>query len=71
ILLGNTQVTGLVDGEFVQSPSISMGEYQVQMIKVQKLMVDSFGVEARSKDMTANLAKLVDSLGASMAAEND
>jgi EAL domain-containing protein (putative c-di-GMP-specific phosphodiesterase class I) len=61
----------LVDGEFVQSPSISMGEYQVQMIKVQKLMVDSFGVEARSKDMTANLAKLVDSLGASMAAEND
>jgi EAL domain-containing protein (putative c-di-GMP-specific phosphodiesterase class I) len=61
----------LVDGEFVQSPSISMGEYQVQMIKVQKLMVDSFGVEARSKDMMANLAKLVDSLGASMAAEND
>ena len=61
----------MVDGEFVQSPSISMGEYQVQMIKVQKLMVDSFGVEARSKDMMANLAKLVDSLGASMAAEND
>ena len=71
ILLGNTQVTGFVDGEFVQSPSISMGEYQVHMIKVQKLMVDSFGVEARSKDMTANLAKLVDSLGTSLAAEND
>jgi len=34
-------------------------------------MVDNFGVEARSKDMTANLAKLVDSLGTSLAAEND
>jgi EAL domain-containing protein (putative c-di-GMP-specific phosphodiesterase class I) len=48
-----------------------MGEYRVQMIKLQKLMIDDFGVEARSKDVTANLAQLVDSLGEALAAEND
>ncbi len=41
------------------------------MIKVQKLMIDAFGVQARSKDVTAELADLVASLGSSLAAEND
>jgi hypothetical protein len=41
------------------------------MIKLQKLMIDDFAVEARDKDVTANLAGLVDSLGQAMAAEND
>ena len=71
VLLGNTQVVALVDGDFVQSPSISLSEYRVHMIKVQKLMLDAFGVEARSKDVTANLAELVSSLGDALAAEND
>ena len=71
VLLGNTQVKALVDGEFVQSSSVSLSEYRVQMIKLQKLMIDDFAVEARNKDVTANLADLVDSLGQAMAAEND
>ena len=71
VLLGNTQVAALVDGEFVQSSSVSLSEYRVQMIKLQKLMIDDFAVEARDKDVTANLAGLVDSLGQAMAAEND
>ena len=71
VLLGNTQVVALVNGEFVQSSSVSLSEYRVHMIKVQKLMVDAFGVEARSKDVTANLAELVDALGDALAAEND
>ena len=71
VLLGNTQVAALVDGEFVQSSSVSLSEYRVQMIKLQKLMIDDFAVEARNKDVTANLADLVDSLGQAMAAEND
>ena len=71
VLLGNTQVKALVDGEFVQSSSVSLSEYRVQMIKLQKLMIDDFAVEARDKDVTANLAGLVDSLGQAMAAEND
>jgi hypothetical protein len=71
VLLGNTQVAALVDGEFVQSSSVSLSEYRVQMIKLQKLMIDDFEVEARNKNVTANLAQLVDSLGEAMAAEND
>ena len=71
VLLGNTQVAALVDGEFVQSSSVSLSEYRVQMIKLQKLMIDDFAVEACNKDVTANLADLVDSLGQAMAAEND
>ena len=71
VLLGNTQVVALVDGDFVQSPSISLSEYRVHMIKIQKLMLDAFGVEARSKDVTANLTELVGSLGDALAAEND
>ena len=71
VLLGNTQIVALVDGEFVQSSSISLSEYRVHMIKVQKLMVDAFSVVARSKDVTANLAELVDALGDALAAEND
>jgi hypothetical protein len=71
VLLGNTQVVALVDGEFIQSSSVSLAEYRVHMIKLQKLMIDAFGVEARSKDVTANLAELVDALGDALAAEND
>ena len=71
VLLGNTQVTALVDGDFIQSSSVNLSEYRVQMIKLQKLMIDDFAVEARSKNVTANLVGLVDSLGEAMAAEND
>ena len=71
VLLGNTQVAAFVGGEFVQSSSVSLSEYRVQMINLQKLMIDDFGVEARNKDVTANLAQLVNSLGVATAAEND
>ena len=71
VLLGNTQVAALVDGEFVQTSSVSLSEYRVQMIQLQKLLIDDFGVEARNKDVTENLAQLVDALGEATAAEND
>ena len=71
VLLGNTQVAAFVGGEFVQSSSVSLSEYRVQMIKLQKLMIDDFSVEARNKDVTENLAQLVNSLGVATAAEND
>jgi len=71
VLLGNTQVAAYVGGEFVQSSSVSLSEYRVQMINLQKLMIEDFGVEARNKDVTANLAQLVNSLGVATAAEND
>ena len=73
VLLGNTQVTGIdANGNYVQSASVSMTEYMLHMLKVQKLMVDEFGVEARSKDVLAGMSNLVEKLGAEAAsAEND
>ena len=41
------------------------------MLKIQKLMIDEFGVTARSKDQLEEMASLADSMGSSDSAEND
>ena len=41
------------------------------MLKIQKLMVDTFGVEARANDMISDMADLAAKLGDSDSAEND
>ncbi|MBY4677839.1 DUF4856 domain-containing protein [Marinobacterium arenosum] len=73
VLLGNTQVTGIdAKGNYLQDSTVTMDEYMLQMLKVQQLMVDEFGVKARSKDVLAGMEKLVEKLGAKAAsAEND
>lgn len=72
VLLGNTQVTGIdAKGNYVQSSSINMKEYMLHMLKVQKLMVDQFGVKARANDVTADLGDLADKLSSGSSVEND
>lgn len=72
VLLGNTQVTGIdAKGNYVQSESMSMKEYQLNMLKVQQLMVDAFGVKARNKDVLADMGDLADKLGSGAHVEND
>lgn len=73
VLLGNTQVTGIdAKGNYVQSATVSMTEYMLQLLKVQKLMVDEFDVQARNKDVLAGMTDLIEKLGAEAAnAEND
>lgn len=72
VLLGNTQVVGVdAKGNYIQSSSINMKEYMLHMLKVQKLMVDEFGVKARNKDVMADLGELADKLGSGASAEND
>ena len=72
VLLGDTQVTGIdAQGQYQQSASISMTEYKLHMLKVQKLMVDAFGVKARSHDALAGMDELAAKLGESKNAEND
>ncbi|WP_299177990.1 DUF4856 domain-containing protein [uncultured Neptuniibacter sp.] len=72
VLLGNTQVLGIdAEGNYVQSSSISMKEYMLHMLNVQKLMVDEFGVEARSNDVMADLGGLAEKLGSGASVEND
>jgi hypothetical protein len=58
-------------GNYVRDQGVSWGEYMLHMVKVQMLMVDEFGIEARHNDMTAELASLAESLGGGESAEND
>ena len=41
------------------------------MLKIQKLMVDEFGVTAKAKDQLADMSALANSMGSSDSAEND
>lgn len=58
-------------GNYVRDQSVGIGEYMLHMLKVQKLMVDEFGVEARNNDMLKEMAGLSGKLGSSGSAEND
>ena len=72
VLLGGGQVTGIdSDGNFLIGGSRSMGEYQVHMVKLQKLLGDTFKLKARKNDVTGEMEDLLKSLGSSRAAEND
>ena len=59
------------DGNFVRGREMTLDDYQVNMLKVQKLLIDTFGIESRANDATADLAALADKLGATAAAETD
>ena len=72
VLLGGGQVTGIdSDGNFLIGGNRSMGEYQVHMVKLQKLLGDTFKLKARKNDVTGEFDDLLKSLGSSRAAEND
>jgi len=71
-LLGGGQVTSIDgDGNYTVGGDMDMGNYSVHMIKLQKLLADTYGLKALKNDVTAELAGLVESLGESKAAEND
>ena len=70
--LGGNQVTGInAQGEYQSGDTISMGDYMVNMIKVQQLLADQFGLIKRKNDVTASLEELMHSLSESKSAEND
>jgi hypothetical protein len=67
-----SQVTDIDSkGNYVRDQGVSWGEYMLHMIKVQKLMLEKFGVKARNNDMTDKMASLTKSLGDGASAEND
>jgi len=72
VTLNASQVTGVdSSGEYLKDEASSWGEYKLHMLKLQKLLIDEFSVEARSKDQTASMEALADKLGDSDSAEND
>jgi hypothetical protein len=67
-----SQVVGVdSSGNFIKDQGSSMGYYKLHMIKIQKLMIETFGVKARAKDKISGMAALSKSLGTKKSAEND
>ena len=59
------------DGNYIKDEAQSWDEFQLHMIKIQKLMVKEFGIVAQANDQLDNMAALADKLGNSDSAEND
>ncbi|MEO1407774.1 MAG: DUF4856 domain-containing protein, partial [Pseudomonadota bacterium] len=63
VTMDESVVTGVDgDGNFVKDAKMSWNAYQLNMLKVQDLMVKKFGVEARVNDGIADLAELIKEL---------
>ncbi|MGD8840018.1 MAG: DUF4856 domain-containing protein [Gammaproteobacteria bacterium] len=72
VLFGGGQVTALgAQGEFVTGGDITMTEYMVNMIEVQKLLGEEFGLQARKDDVTGNMSKVLESTGGKASTETD
>ena len=48
-----------------------MTDYMLHMVKIQKTLDDKFSLTAKSHDVTANMKKLLSTMGDSASAEND
>ena len=72
VLLNASQVVGVdSNGNFIKDQAQDWGEFKLHMIKIQKLMVDEFGVTARNNDQLAAMEELASTMGSSDSAEND
>ena len=71
VLMNGTQVSGLdATGAYQLAPA-SVDEYMVNMLKVQNLMSEEFGVVAKNNDKLAGISNLAEALGLANSAEND
>jgi hypothetical protein len=58
-------------GSYTVATDKSMDSFAVHMLKLQKLMVDEFGVVAMNNDKLSGISNLTEILGSSTGAEND
>ena len=72
VLMNASQVTGVDKaGKKIKKKNQSWGEFKLHMLKIQKLMVEKFGVKAKGNDMLADMSSLASKVGSSDSAEND
>ncbi len=72
VLLGGGQVNGIdADGNYQIGGTQDLGGYMVHMLKLQKLMDDTFDLQAKKNDATGDLDQLVNSLSEGAYSEND
>ena len=70
--MNSSQVTGVDSaGNYVKDQALEWDDYKLHMLKIQKLMIDKFDVQARSHDQLADMSDLAAKLGSSNSAEND
>ena len=72
VLLNASQVVGIdSNGNFIKDQAQDWGEFKLHMLKIQKLMIDEFGVVAKAKDQLGDMEALAGSMGSADSAEND
>lgn len=71
VLMNGTQVGGLDATGAYQMTDASVDGYMVNMLKVQNLMIEEFGVVAKNNDKLAGISNLAEALGLANSAEND
>ena len=72
VLLNASQVVGVdSNGNFIKDQAQEWSEFKLHMLKIQKLMVDEFGVTAKANDMLADMTDLAGKMGSADSAEND
>ena len=72
VTLDNSYVTGVTSGgDFKRDKRLTWNDYQLQLLKLQQLMVDKFSVESRANDQLADLGALAKMLSDQSNAETD
>ena len=71
VMPDGTQVNGMSNGAYTVASGKSMDGFAVHMLKLQNLMVEEFGVEARNNDKISGISNLAEVLGSGNSAEND
>lgn len=70
--LTGEQVTGLdANGNYVTSKTITLGEYMINMAKLQRVLKERFTLKATKNEVTDNIEALSKMLGEKESAEND
>lgn len=72
VMPNSSQVTDIDSkGNYVKSQSSGINEYMVHMLKVQKLIAETFDVKARQNDQLSGMGEMLKKLGTGSSAEND
>jgi hypothetical protein len=71
VLMNGTQVSSLDATGAYQMAGASVDGYMVNMLKVQNLMAEEFGIVAKNNDKLAGISNLAEALGLANSTEND
>ena len=69
--MNGTQVSSLDATGAYQMAGASVDGYMVNMLKVQNLMAEEFGIVAKNNDKLAGISNLAEALGLANSTEND